>query len=149
MRLDRSGVTRSVLIGRIWVYKIAKGRSSLIRGVIANRSEWHQRDRTDVARPAWTFLYLIQCYPKASYVPHWSQRGPWDNHPPRPSDDDDWSGWHGDEYKASSWGRFRDRWLLIDYDRGHQERDWLIGKLYYGNQERLGRKWAKLTNEAA
>lgn len=106
-----------------------------VRGWLANRSEWQQRHRPDVARPIATFLHLAVVYPRADAL--------------APSCDQ-WQrtmvtvGYRPEEAKPSSWGRFGGGWRLVDFDRAWQyPRGW-VGGLYYWNQERLGRKWSKL-----
>lgn len=149
MSIDRSGVTRTVMLTRRSAIKVPKS----VRGWLANRSEWKQRNRPDVARPTWSLLFFAQRYPLALFTGWWD---PEDCHIPAavPSGllvdpEEDWDphapcGHSNEEAKGSSWGRYEGKWLLIDYDRAWQEPRGFVGGLYYGRQERLARKWATL-----
>lgn len=144
----RRGVTRTVIVGRRWAVKLPIGlgmsfhglAGDLVRGWLANQSEWRQRRRPGVARPRLTLLHLVLVMPAADWVgsDRFSVKGPWQSIDPADVG-------ARDEAKPSSWGRFGDRWLLIDFDRAW-ERDGrgLVGRLYYGHQERSARRWARL-----
>lgn len=133
----RHGITRTVFVFRTWVVKVPSWRHrSLVRGWLANRSEWRQRHKPNVCRPALTVFHMVVVYPRAHWVGVDSGRG-----------SGPWVGRDGDEGKASSWGRFRDRWLLIDFDAAWEHPRGLVGGIYYWNQERLGRKWAQLPQQ--
>lgn len=108
---------------------------TFVRSWLANRSEWCQRDRPDVARPLLTLLHLVVVFPAADEVAvgrgvPWQARAHSHSH-------------SGDEAKASSWGRFGHRWLLIDYDRAWESPRGFVGGRYYLHQERLARRWAR------
>jgi hypothetical protein len=124
------GVNRTVLLAGRWAFKLPWGLGHVpVRGWLANRSDWRQRARPDVCRPLWTLVLVM---PRAEQL--WSR-------------DLDGYAYEGDETKANSWGRFGDHWLLIDYDRSWDAHDrGLIGRAYWGNQERLARKWSKLAS---
>lgn len=149
MRVETSGVTRIVIIGRRWAVKIphlmlfVPNQSNrfgwMVRGWLANRSEWRQRRRTDVARPVLTLGHLIVVFPAATAVGRGDRSGPWDNWDDIPDDR------LRDERKPSSWGMFTDGWRIIDYDRSWEANHMgIIGWLYYANQRRLGNNWSKL-----
>lgn len=128
------GVTRWVLcIGNVAI-KFPKN----LRGWLANESEWRQRKRSDVNRPYISILHFIIIYPRASEV------GDWD--PEDCPHDVSINIEHksNEEKKGSSWGLFKDKWLLIDFDRAWERPRSLIGFFYYYNQERLYKKWSKL-----
>mgnify|MGYP001560855129 CR=1 FL=1 len=146
----RWGVTRTVFVGRRWAVKVPSlHHRNLVRGWLANRSEWRQRHRTDVYRPLLTLGHLALVFPAANEL---AVEGDW----AEPTFDGPWTGHEDieenrDERKPSSWGRFGNRWLIIDFDRAWQQHDrGLIGRLYYGRQERLARRWMALpTSEVA
>lgn len=136
-----SGVTRTVHKVGPWAVKRPGGwggyrPAALLRGWLANRSEWKQRHRPDVARPRWTLFYIVQGYPIGRLpdqylfdllVSGWLRA----------------CGYSAEEAKPSSWAYF-DRPRLIDSDRAWQHPRGIIGAIYYGNQERLARKWMRL-----
>jgi hypothetical protein len=143
----RRGVTRAVVVGRRWVVKfprlqlfsrspetrIAHSRLGwATRGWLANRSEWRQRHRPDVAQPVLTLGHLAVVFPAAARVGGDDIAGPWlDPH-----------GRRDDECKPDSWGLFPDGWRIIDFDHSWEEDDrGVVGRLYYGRQERLARQW--------
>lgn len=155
MRVGK-GVTRSAwAFGRNWVIKVPN-RGRFLRGYLANQSEWHQRDRPDVARPLLSIFHLALIMPRAhtTLLTHVEQHGPAvTSHigtildPAAPTiTEDGVDGYVGDEAKLCSWGLFWNGWRLIDYDRAWDpgQRSLITGRLYYWNQERLGRKWSKL-----
>lgn len=125
------GVTRTVVVGRHYAVKVPSVRHRyVIRGWLANRSEWKQRRRLDIVRPVLTLGHLALVYPTADGL--MSER--------------EWSlqrhvlirdGYSHEEAKASSWGRFGGRWLLLDFDRAWQPPLGIIGGLYFGHEERL------------
>lgn len=116
----------------------------LVRGILANRSEWKQRDDVNVHAPLLTFGYVVNVYPVAEVVP----RGRWDAW-----DDAEgiWAlfmGYTPEEAKPSSWGCVDERWALIDYDRCWDDPKGWLGAIYYWDEERLARKWARLPDGA-
>jgi hypothetical protein len=130
----RDGVTRLVVLVGRWAIKIVRLDSTMgfVRSWLANESEWRRRRAQGVNAPIWTVVHLVAVYPRADEI------GCWDPEDcPFPADGNE-------ERKGSSWGRFGDRWLLVDFDRAWQQPRSLIGWLYYWNQDRLGRKWSKL-----
>lgn len=141
----RRGTSRTVLLAGPWAFKIAYGQMrNPVRGWLANRSEWRQRSRPVVCRPICTLGHVVLVMPRAEFRgierPFADAFTPCPPMVPGLKDSDD-----RDEMKLDSWGWFGDRWLLIDYDRcwGPDDRG-LVGRIYWWNQERLGRKWAKL-----
>ncbi len=132
------GVTRSVLVTRRVAVKVPSVKNRrVLRGWLANRSEWKQRRRPDVARPLVTFGHVAVVFRAADAVP--SERT--------------WSmqrhvlirdGYSREEAKASSWGRFGGAWRLIDFDRAWHHPRGVVGGLYFGREERLARKWSRL-----
>lgn len=130
------GVNRSVVLVGRWAFKLPWGLGhSPVRGWLANRSEWRQRLRPDVCPPRWTLAHIVLVMPRANEV----------SENMRP----DYDGLDGDEAKPSSWGRFSDEWLLIDFDRSWEPDDrGFVGALYWGRQERLARRWAELPDPA-
>lgn len=150
MRRVTTGVTRTVYVGRRWAFKVPRldlaglrpgqHRVGLVRGWLANRSEWRQRHRPDVARPVATLGHLVLVMPAADHVPP--------NDSPPPCAPAWWPGESADEAKGSSWGLFGTEWKLIDFDRAWTEHDrGLVGRLYYAGQARKGRRWARLQRE--
>jgi hypothetical protein len=125
------GTSRTVLLVDRWALKLPWGLCHQpLRGWLANRSEWHQRHRPDVCPAVFTFGHVVLVMPRAEERWHDELEG---------------YSYTGDEAKGDSWGRFGDRWLLIDYDRSWEADDrGLVGRMYWGNQERLARKWMKL-----
>lgn len=134
LRVIRSGVTRVVVLVGPWAIKIVRLRSSMgfIRSWLANESEWRRRRAPGVNGPIATVVHLIAVYPRAEEIGRWDPEDC-----PFPVEGNE-------ERKGSSWGRVDGRWLLVDFDRAWEERTWPVGWLYYWNQDRLGRKWAKL-----
>lgn len=126
-----TGVSRTVVLAGRWAFKVPSRRGGFIRGWLANRSEWVQRDREGVARPVLTLGHVVLVMPRAERT--WPEPYRWESY----GDD-------GDEGKGSSWGLFGEHWLLIDYDRYWEHPRGLVGGLYVANQERLSRKWMKL-----
>lgn len=145
----RRGVTRVVFVGKRYAVKVPRipwGAEGwrithgpfgwILRGWLANRSEWRQRARGDVARPLCTIAHVALVVPSAEVLL-----------------EEDLPGelalmlnaYRGDEAKSSSWGRLGNRWVLIDFDRAWEQGDrGIVGGLYYGWQERRARKWARL-----
>ena len=124
--LVRRGVTRTVFLTCRWAVKVPGGYGGmLVRGWLANRSEWRQRHRRRVCRPVLSLLHFVLVMPRAQHV-GWiddsQQTGPWD-------------GCRGDKAKPSSWGWFGDRYLLIDYDLSWRVDRGIIGGIYFGWQE--------------
>lgn len=139
----RSGVTRLVIVTRRYVVKMPRFRSYAVRGWLANRSEWQQRRRAGVAAPLVTVAHLLTLYRRADEVGNWDpELAPGFARVFR-VDDDGTQQLNYEESKGSSWGRFGDRWLLIDYDRAWEEPRGLVGKIYYGRQERAARRWMR------
>lgn len=134
-----SGITRHVLVGRRLAVKWPSSYQWFVRGWLANRSEWKQRDRVGVNRPLVTLGHVVLVVRSARVVPdnEWAS-GPWRF----PGEEVPWA--DGDEAKVSSWGWFASGWRLIDFDRAWEHPRGLVGSLYYGRQERLARKWAGL-----
>lgn len=140
------GVTRTVWsLGPNWVVKIPNW-GCLVRGYLANQSEWRQRHRPDVAPPVLSIfnVALIMGRAERNLLTHVERIGP-------PADiqitEDGVDGHRGDEAKLCSWGYYPESgWRLIDYDRAWDpdQRSPITGRLYYWNQERLARKWSKL-----
>lgn len=86
--------------------------------------------------PILTLFHFLTLYPRAIKV------GDWD-----PEEFPFAINVNGDEEKGESWGWFGEtkKWKLIDFDVAYKEpHKGIINRLYYRNQERLGRKWAKL-----
>lgn len=161
--INTSGVTRIVLLAGKYAIKVPYPRKPL-RGWLANRSEWIQRDRPDVNRPILTIGHLAAVYPRVLF------QGTWDPEncpfqavvPSGLEPDEDWdphtpSGYSREEAKGQSWGHggqawghgTRIRWCLIDWDRAWQHPRGWIGGLYYWKQERLSRKWAALPHDSS
>lgn len=146
-RLVRSGVTRYVLLAGLYAVKVPRPRrhrrrvprsgSSGVRGWLANRSEWRQRHRPGVNPPLLTVAHCVTVYRRADEVGTWH---PGDDVPCRPAARG--PGHDAEEAKGSSWGRFGDRWLLIDYDRAWERPHGIVGALYYAREDRRGRRWA-------
>lgn len=136
----RQGTCRTVVLTDRWAFKLPWGLGrNPVRGWLANRSEWRQRDRLKVCRPRCTFAHLVLVMPRAicTGVDMWGAD--------EELSEELESHFSSDERKASSWGLFEEGWLLVDYDRCYQAQDrGLVGRLYWGNQERLARKWAQL-----
>jgi hypothetical protein len=126
----RSGVTRIVLLTPRYAFKLPRG----YRGVLANESEWSQRHRPDVNSPLRSPLHLVQISRRAEKL---FPGGTW-------AEEREAEGYSQEEAKSHSWGRFGDRWLLIDFDRAWAEPRGLLARPYYARQERLARKWMKL-----
>lgn len=131
-------MTRTVFVGRRWAMKVPtlRYRRNMLRGWLANRSEWRQRKRRDVARPVATLFHLVLVMPSAYCTGDQLQgklEGPWFDRA-------------GDEAKPCSWGWFRDRgWRLVDYDAAWEPGDrGLVGGVYYWIQERRARRWMRL-----
>lgn len=156
MKLDRTGVTRFVLLTRRWAIKVPRvylprpelDRGLLrpvddfVRGWLANRSEWVQRRRRDVNPPVHTLAFFVSVYRRADALVHPRFAEAWE-------EDHAEIGYSYEERKASSWGRVGDRWLLIDYDRAWAEPRGFVGGIYYRRQERAARQWAELSAERA
>lgn len=123
-----SGITRWVLLFGPFAIKIPKH----IRGWIANQSEWRQRRKEGVNGPLFTLFHFLTIYWRAEAV------GKWD------TDECPFKADSNEERKGSSWGCVNGSWLLIDFDRAWAVPRSLVGGLYFGNQERLARKWMKL-----
>lgn len=134
----RRGVTRTVFVGRRWALKVptVHYRRNFVRGWLANRSEWRQRKRRDVARPVATLFHFVLVMPAAK-VTGADAAHIWPYEP--------WVDRAGDDAKPCSWGWFGDRWLLIDYDRAWEDSDrGIVGGIYYAIQERRAREWIHL-----
>lgn len=172
MKVKRNGVTRLVILTERWALKIPKVEKDSrfflrgVRGWIANRSEWRQRNRPDVARPRFTFLHLVLVMPRARFTgAEWEAFAPicigptvrdqvravpfWLEDDPRWESTTEEDLLHRDERKPCSWGWFgeHDGWKLIDFDRGWVHPDdggdrGIIGGWYYGRQEKMARQWA-------
>lgn len=127
------GTCRTVLLTGRWAVKFPWGLGRQpVRGWLANRSEWRQRYRANVCRPSLSLAHVALIMPRA-------ERSAREGELSFCREDET------DEQKSSSWGYFGDRWLLVDFDRSWETHDrGLIGRLYWGNQERLARKWMKL-----
>ena len=138
-RLGR-GVTRTAYrVGR-WAVKVPN-RGWLVRGYLANQSEWRHRDRADVNAPVFHLLGLVAVYPLAETM----DRGHSDHFEATVTPVLVHLGYSQEEAKPSSWGRVGDRWLVIDFDEAWSvPRRGLIGRAYYWNQDRLGRKWSAM-----
>lgn len=145
MQIVRSGVTRNVILTKRYAIKVPCRRwgsrapwkwiGPLVRGWLANQSEWRQRHRRRVNPPLFTLFHFATWYRRAEEVSTWDT----DNAPQATM-----RRYRVEERKGSSWGRFGRRWLLIDYDRCW-ERPWgLVARFYYWPQERMFRKWAKV-----
>jgi hypothetical protein len=136
----RQGINRSVVLVGRWAVKLPWGLGhSPVRGWLSNRSEWRQRERSDVCPARWTLAHVVLVMPRAD------ERGSLDSCFGLPPWLPGGEVYDGDEAKPDSWGRFGNRWLLIDYDRSWEQHDrGLIGSLYWGHQERLARRWADL-----
>jgi hypothetical protein len=132
VRIARNGVTRLVVLAGPVAVKLPR-LGNVVRGWLANRSEWHQRGRDDVARPWLSVGHIALVMPRADEVCD-------DEYRREPSDGEVGR----DEAKGSSWGRFGDRWLLIDFDRSWEPPRGLVGSLYFGRQERTARRWMRL-----
>lgn len=136
----RHGTCRTVVLTQNWAFKLPWGLAhNPVRGWLANRSEWRQRNRPKVCRPRLSVGHVVLVLPRAicTGVELWgadAQLG--EELEPH---------FTSDERKASSWGLFEEGWLLVDYDRCYEPQDrGVVGRLYWGNQERLARKWAQL-----
>lgn len=151
----RCGVTRRVFLAGRWAVKVPRVHlvertpgahivhgwaGWALRGWLANRSEWRQRRRPDVARPVLTLAHVVLVFPRADEVGDDRTEdvpGPWSGH------EDIEDGRERDERKPSSWGRFAGQWLIIDFDRAWESADrGIIGGVWFGYQERQARKWA-------
>lgn len=132
-------MTRTVFVGRRWAVKVPtlRYRRNVLRGWLANRSEWRQRKQRGVARPVATLFHFAMVMPAAVCVggeadPFWGE--PWLER-------------DGDDGKPCSWGWFPNGggWKLIDYDRAWESGDrGLVGGVYYWRQERKARRWMNL-----
>ena len=131
------GITRTVLVTDNYAIKVPSlHHRLLVRGWLANRSEWKQSWRTDVHPPLYTLGHVVTVYRAALTLDGLdSSTAPWQDIPPR---------YTGDEAKRSSWGVVAGRLALIDYDRAWEDPRGIIGGVYYWRQERLARKWARL-----
>ena len=126
------GVTRTVLRVHRWAIKLPGGHGGysperLLRGWLANRSEWKDRHRPDVIAPVFSLGGFLNVYPLADALVTGVEPQPWNV----------FCGYSHEEAKWSSWGCFDGRWLLLDYDRAWQPegRGW-VGRWYYGRMER-------------
>lgn len=145
------GVTRTVLlVGPVAVkfpggYGISDGPHNMalswLRGWLANQSEWQQRHRPDVADVLFTFGHVALIMRRGKPVPL-EAAGAWDD---VEAVNLGRMGYSAEESKPSSWAEFNGDWKLIDFDRSwHQDQRGLIGRLYWGWQERLARQWSRL-----
>lgn len=95
------GVTRTVILTRKYAIKLPGGLSgSIVRGWLANRSEWRQRKRREVSRPIGTLFHFALLMSRADRVGLEGEDGPWMKR-------------RGDIRKPSSWGLFGTKWLRI------------------------------------
>lgn len=145
-----AGVTRTVYEIRGRAVKVPWGLAgyrpkAIVRGILANRSEWQQRDDVNVHAPLRTLAYVVNVYPVAEVVP----RGRWWIWDVRESIWAEFMGYTPEEAKPSSWGCVNGRWALIDYDRCWDDPKGWLGAIYYWDEERLARKWARLPDGAA
>lgn len=135
-----TGVTRTVILTPRLAIKIAGRRGRyLVRGWLANRSEWKQWKRRDANEPGVSLFHLVTVSRRAELLGtdtdfDWDEVEAWAS----------LCGYQGDEVKLSSWGRVGGRWVLIDFDRSWEKPYGLVGAIYQANQDRLGRKWSKL-----
>lgn len=135
------GVTRTVYRCGRWAVKVPGGQGRrLVRGWLANQSEWRQRHRADVARPWLTLAHVVLVMPVADRAADdtW-----WEEHA-RP-----WltaAGYSDEESKSSSWGLFGRRWLLVDFDRASDHPRTAAAAVYYWLQERPYRRMARRGN---
>ena len=137
----KHGVTRTVVLTKRYAIKLPWGQGhSVLRGWLANRSEWKQRRRPDVLRPVLTLGHFVVVFPRVSTYVEWGASFVWNFTKFVLPDYPD-----GDEAKESSWGLHDMKFVLIDFDRAWESPGrGIVGGLYYGNQERLARKWMKL-----
>lgn len=144
--LHTDGVTRTVILVDRWAIKIPKPSYQLgVHGWLANQSEWRQRRRPDVNPPLLTLFHFATAYRRADELAE-RQYGPKGNEWPTAHYAE--QGYFGDEGKGSSWGRFDDRWLLIDYDRWPLTRG-LVGRLYRAHRMRAHLKKQRAAGSAA
>lgn len=143
------GVTRTVWRVGSWAVKVPGGLACkpgwrpvlwpLVRGWLANRSEWQQRWRATVNRPVWTVGYVLQGYRVAELAslgdPEWHARRVFL---------EDLHLYSDEELKHTSWGKVDGHWVLLDFDRCWEPPRGWVGGVYWWRQERLGRKWSKL-----
>lgn len=129
------GVTRTVFVGTRWAVKVPSPHY-VLRGWLANQSEWRQRRRAGVNRPVATVGHVATLYRAADRVGCDADVGPFGRR-------DEFT-YDGDEEKPSNWGVFDGEWRLIDFDRAWERPRGIVGRLYYANQARLARKWSRL-----
>lgn len=147
MRVERSGVTRLVLLVGPYAVKVPRWHNRRfwagpLRGWLANRSEWKQRRRDGVNRPLLTLGHVAAVYRRAVAVGASDpERAP--SFARRVVVDEDGERLDCEESKGSSWGWFEDRWLLIDYDKAYEPPRGVVGGVYYGRQERMARRWMR------
>lgn len=138
------GVTRSVYKVGNKAVKLPVGLGgfkpwNIIRGLMANQSEWKQRNkRDDIVKPLWTVLYIIQVYPIAE---------------PLVSDPSLWNvamrlelieqGYSAEEASHTAWMWLNDRLFLVDYDRSDEEPRTRLARLYFWNEDRKYNKWIR------
>lgn len=136
-RLGR-GITRYVVGVGPYAIKLPWGYGrSVLRGWLANRSEWRQRHCPDVNPPFLTLGHFVLVSRRAE----------------QPISDEWWEAnirpwlvrtYCAEESKPCSWGLTADGWRLIDFDRAwHADDRGLIGGVYYGRQERMARRWMR------
>jgi hypothetical protein len=156
VKVVTTGITRVVLLVGPVALKFPRPRwdgdreygnrpgRTFLRGWLANQSEWRQRHRHDVVTPLATVAHLVLVMPRADYVGTLTMETAC------------WVPWpvgaeaaaaemqsRGDEIKPSSWGRFGQKWLLIDFDRAWEPAlQGRLGRLYYRRQQRLAARWA-------
>lgn len=142
------GVTRTVYGTRRFAFKVPRLRDgwrdwplNVVRGILANESEWHNRHRRDVATPCVSLFHIVLVMPRADSVGNWD-----------PEDAESAPifqlGYDHEELKGDSWGCFDGVWLLIDFDESHREPRSLLGHWYWGRQERMAREWIGLASPA-
>lgn len=156
----RRGVTRRVFLTERWAFKVPlvtlddRWRHQFlrwaVRGWLANRSEWRQRSRPDVAEPVFSFFHFVLVMPRA--ITTGDAEGFEETDPTKP-----WFGYEliddgrkTDEMKPSSWGWFGEErgWLHIDFDRSWEHPRGCVGGIHFWRQECQGRRWAKMSPPA-
>lgn len=147
MKIDQTGVTRLVLVGKRYVFKIVRP-TRLIRSWLANRSEWKLRHLPYVNSPIFSLFYFVSVYKTANELADCNDwvipfRMMIDWYENLSEDEQEWMNSPYEEAKFTSWGLFDNGWRIIDYDRCWQDPRGWVGSLYYGNEERKARKWMK------
>jgi hypothetical protein len=138
------GVTRSVYKVGNKAVKLPNGYAGylpwkLLRGIMANQSEWNQRKtRDDIVKPLWTIFWVVQAYPIAK-APE-SGQTMWDVAMRLELIE---QGYSAEEAHYMAWMWLDDRLLLVDYDRSDEEPRTRLAKLYFWNEDRKYNKWAR------